>query len=37
MLSAVSDQGARLLLTDPERYPIERILTHARWLLGRLQ
>ena len=37
MLSAVSDEGARLLLTDPDRYSIERILTHARWLLERLQ
>src|SRR3954470_5872172 len=24
-LSAISDDGARLLLTDPERYPVERI------------
>jgi hypothetical protein len=37
MLSAVSDQSARLLLTDPERYPINRLLTHARWMLGQLQ
>ena len=36
MLSAVSDEGARLLLTDPERYSIDRILTHARWLLEQL-
>ncbi|MFI5122047.1 MAG: TetR/AcrR family transcriptional regulator [Vicinamibacteria bacterium] len=35
-LSAVSDEAARLLLTDPERYPIERLLVHADWLLGRL-
>jgi AcrR family transcriptional regulator len=35
MLSAVSDEAARLQLTDPERYPVERILTHARWALGR--
>jgi AcrR family transcriptional regulator len=33
MLSAFADEAARLLLTDPERYPIERILTHARWVL----
>jgi AcrR family transcriptional regulator len=35
-LSAVSDEAARLLLTDPERYPIERLLVHADWLLTRL-
>ena len=37
ILSAVSDQSARLLLTDPDRYPIDRLLSHARWLLGRIQ
>jgi AcrR family transcriptional regulator len=35
-LSAVSDEAARLLLTDPDRYPIERLLVHADWLLTRL-
>jgi AcrR family transcriptional regulator len=35
-LSAVADEGARLLLTDPERYPVERMLAHARWVLGQL-
>jgi AcrR family transcriptional regulator len=35
MLSAFSDEAARLQLTDPKRYPVERILTHARWALGR--
>jgi AcrR family transcriptional regulator len=35
MLSAVADEAARLQLSDPERYPIERILAHARWVLGR--
>ncbi|HEX8742214.1 MAG TPA: helix-turn-helix domain-containing protein [Thermoleophilaceae bacterium] len=33
MLSALSDEGARLVLTDPERYPPERILAHTRWFL----
>jgi AcrR family transcriptional regulator len=33
-LSAVADAGARLLLDDPERYPPERLLAHARWLLS---
>jgi AcrR family transcriptional regulator len=35
-LSAVSDEAARLLLTDPREYPIERLIAHADWLLGRL-
>jgi AcrR family transcriptional regulator len=33
MLSAVSDEAARLLLTDPERYPVDRLLAFARWAL----
>jgi AcrR family transcriptional regulator len=36
-LSAVADEAARLLLTDPERYPIERLMAHAEWLLQRLE
>jgi AcrR family transcriptional regulator len=36
-LSAVSDDAARLLLRDPGKYPIERLLTHADWLLGQLE
>ncbi len=35
-LSAVSDEAARLLLTDPDKYSIERLLTHADWMLQRL-
>jgi AcrR family transcriptional regulator len=35
-LSAVSDEGARLLLTDPERYPVERIVGFARWLMAQV-
>jgi AcrR family transcriptional regulator len=31
-LSSVADEAARLLLSDPARYPAERILAHARWL-----
>lgn len=34
MLSAVADDCARLLLTDPERYPVDRILSHVRWVLA---
>jgi AcrR family transcriptional regulator len=36
-LSAVADEAARLLLTDPQTYPIERLVAHAEWLLGRLE
>ena len=36
MLSAFADEAARLLLTDPERYPVDRILAHARWTLDQL-
>ena len=36
MLSAFADEGARLLLTDPEQYPVARILDHARWVLGHM-
>ena len=35
LLSASADEAARLLLTDPARYPIERLLDHARWVLTR--
>ena len=34
-LSAVSDEAARLLLTDPQRYPLERLIDHADWVLSR--
>jgi AcrR family transcriptional regulator len=33
-MSAVADDAARLLLTDPQRYPVERLVAHARWFLG---
>ena len=36
MLSALADEAARLLLTDPDEYPLERLLEHSRWLLERL-
>jgi AcrR family transcriptional regulator len=35
-LSALADEAARLLLTDPRRYPPERLLAHAGWLLNEL-
>jgi AcrR family transcriptional regulator len=33
MFSATADADARLLLDDPETYPVERILAHTRWML----
>jgi AcrR family transcriptional regulator len=36
LLSALSDEAARLLLSDPDEYPIERLMRHADWLLGQL-
>jgi AcrR family transcriptional regulator len=32
-LSAIADEAARLLLGAPERYGVERVLAHARWML----
>ena len=32
----LSDDAARLLLTEPEKYPIERQIAHTRWLLSRI-
>lgn len=36
MLSVLADEGALLLLTDPERFPPERLLTHSRWFFDQL-
>jgi AcrR family transcriptional regulator len=33
LLSAVADEYARLVLTDPDRYTPERLLRHASWWL----
>src|SRR3954468_16408451 len=33
ILSAPSDADARLLLDDPDGYPVERLLAHTRWIL----
>jgi AcrR family transcriptional regulator len=33
MMSALSDESARLVLTDARHYPPERILEHTRWFL----
>jgi hypothetical protein len=34
LLQALSEEAARLLLNDPERFTIERLVKHARWLLS---
>jgi AcrR family transcriptional regulator len=34
-MSALADHWARLLLTQPDRFRIERLLVHARWALSR--
>ena len=36
MLSTMADEAVRLVLTDPERYPVERLLGATRWMLDRL-
>jgi AcrR family transcriptional regulator len=35
-MSALSDAAARLLLTDPERWPVSRLMAHTEWLLDQL-
>jgi AcrR family transcriptional regulator len=37
MLSATSDADARLLLDDPDGYPVERLLAHTRWILDQFR
>jgi len=32
-LSAMADEAARLMLDHPDRFPPERLIAHARWLL----
>jgi AcrR family transcriptional regulator len=36
MLSTFADEQVRLMLTDPDRFPVERIVGHARWWLDQL-
>jgi AcrR family transcriptional regulator len=36
LLSALADEAARLLLSDPEQYPLDRLMRHAEWLLHQL-
>ncbi len=35
VLSSLADEGARLVLSDPERYSPERLLEHTRWMWAR--
>ena len=34
LLQALSEEAARLLLNDPQRFTVERLVKHARWLLS---
>ncbi len=34
LLTSVAEESARLLLTDPSTYPVERHVDHARWALA---
>ncbi len=36
ILSAMADEYARLVLSDPKRFPPARLLEHARWWLGQM-
>jgi AcrR family transcriptional regulator len=36
MISAIADENARLLLTDPDEYPIDRLVEHTRWMLEQM-
>jgi AcrR family transcriptional regulator len=36
MLSWIADESVRLMLTQPEVYPLDRILDHARWVLDQI-
>lgn len=36
MLSAIADESARLLLTHPRRFSIDRLTRHAGWMLDQL-
>jgi AcrR family transcriptional regulator len=35
-LSAIADEYARLILTDPAEFSIDRLVNHARWFLSQL-
>ena len=35
-LSTLADGAARLILTDPEEFSIDRVMDHSAWLIGQL-
>jgi hypothetical protein len=35
-LSTLADEAARLTLTDPDQFPIERLMEQAAWLIDQL-
>jgi AcrR family transcriptional regulator len=35
-MQAVAEDAARLLLAQPDEFPIERLMTHAEWIVGRM-
>jgi hypothetical protein len=35
-VGAIAPVPPRLLLTEPERYPVERLVAHAGWVLEQL-
>jgi AcrR family transcriptional regulator len=35
-MQAVAEDTARLLLESPDEYPLDRVMTHAEWLVSRL-
>lgn len=37
VLAAVAEETARLHLTEPERYPLRRLLAQARWLVDHIR
>ena len=37
MLSWTADESVRLMLTQPDVYPLDRILDHARWVLDQIE
>jgi AcrR family transcriptional regulator len=36
MLSSLADEAVKLMLLDPERWPVERLLQHTEWLISHL-
>jgi AcrR family transcriptional regulator len=35
-LSTLADEAARLTLTDPDQFPVDRMMDHAAWLIDQL-